>query len=207
MSIGEKIYNLRKKNNLSQEDLAGVLNVSRQTISKWETGESLPDFDKIVPLCDYFKIRTDDLLKGTLEEIEEIEREDETEQKRKKAFVICSCIAILTLIIVLSVIFEETGSDTLDGIVVTTGFGLIGIILVYYFITKPIINEKPKRRVEQTKIKLIHSIVMSITFIMYFVISFTFRNWSTSWLIFFIGALISKIVRLCLMLGSEDNEE
>ncbi len=38
--VGEKIYNLRKKKNLSQEDLASILNVSRQTISKWETGES-----------------------------------------------------------------------------------------------------------------------------------------------------------------------
>ena len=41
MNIGEKIYNLRKKKNMSQEELASVLNVSRQTISKWETGGSL----------------------------------------------------------------------------------------------------------------------------------------------------------------------
>ena len=39
LNLGEKIYNLRKKRNLSQEDLASILNVSRQTISKWETGE------------------------------------------------------------------------------------------------------------------------------------------------------------------------
>lgn len=42
MSIGEKIYNLRKEKNMSQEDLANILNVSRQTISKWETGLSFP---------------------------------------------------------------------------------------------------------------------------------------------------------------------
>ena len=60
MNIGEKIYNLRKKKNMSQEDLASVLNVSRQTISKWETGESNPDIDKIVPLCNFFEISTDE---------------------------------------------------------------------------------------------------------------------------------------------------
>ena len=64
MNIGEKIYNLRKKKNLSQEDLASILNVSRQTISKWETGESNPDIDKIVPLCNFFEISTDEFLKG-----------------------------------------------------------------------------------------------------------------------------------------------
>lgn len=63
MNIGEKIYNLRKKKNMSQEELASVLNVSRQTISKWETGESNPDIDKIVPLCNFFEISTDEFLK------------------------------------------------------------------------------------------------------------------------------------------------
>lgn len=65
MSIGEKIYSLRKSKNMSQEDLANVLNVSRQTVSKWETGESNPDIEKIVPLCDFFDISTDELLKGS----------------------------------------------------------------------------------------------------------------------------------------------
>ena len=55
MSIGERLYNLRKERNLSQEDLANELGVSRQTISKWETGESSPDFDKIIPICDFPK--------------------------------------------------------------------------------------------------------------------------------------------------------
>lgn len=50
---------------MSQEDLANVLNVSRQTVSKWETGESNPDIEKIVPLCDFFDISTDELLKGS----------------------------------------------------------------------------------------------------------------------------------------------
>ena len=48
--IGEKLLELRKKKGLSQEEVAQELNVSRQTISKWETDQSTPDFDKIIPL-------------------------------------------------------------------------------------------------------------------------------------------------------------
>ena len=54
MTIGERLLKLRKERNLSQEELANVLDVSRQTISKWETDQTTPDFDKIVPLCEYW---------------------------------------------------------------------------------------------------------------------------------------------------------
>ena len=43
MNLGNSLFNARKKSGLSQEDVAGKLGVSRQTISKWETGETLPD--------------------------------------------------------------------------------------------------------------------------------------------------------------------
>ena len=43
MNLGNSLFNARKKSDLSQEDVAGKLGVSRQTISKWETGETLPD--------------------------------------------------------------------------------------------------------------------------------------------------------------------
>ncbi len=70
MKINEKIYSLRKEHHLSQEELADKIGVSRQTVSKWELGESCPDFDKIVPLCEVFGITSDELLtdKKTQEE-------------------------------------------------------------------------------------------------------------------------------------------
>ena len=51
MSLGERLLDLRKKKGLSQEEIAGLLDVSRQTVSKWETDQSTPDFDKIIPIC------------------------------------------------------------------------------------------------------------------------------------------------------------
>ncbi len=61
MSIGNKIYELRVSNNLSQSDLADRLDVSRQSVSKWETDSSIPDLDKLIKMCDIFNVSLDDL--------------------------------------------------------------------------------------------------------------------------------------------------
>ena len=63
MTLGEKIIDLRKKRGLSQEDLAITLGVSRQAVSKWETGEAKPDTDKVIALAEYFEVTTDWLLR------------------------------------------------------------------------------------------------------------------------------------------------
>ena len=62
MTIGEKIAHLRIANNMSQEKLATLLNISRQSISKWESGESLPQIENVLELSTLFKISTDELL-------------------------------------------------------------------------------------------------------------------------------------------------
>ena len=70
MILANKIINLRKKCAWSQEDLAEKMNVSRQSISKWESGQSVPDLDKILKLCQIFGVSTDYLLKDEIEEFE-----------------------------------------------------------------------------------------------------------------------------------------
>lgn len=62
MNLGEKIYELRNENNLSQGDLADALQVSRQSISKWENNMAVPDLDKLIKLCDIFVISLDELV-------------------------------------------------------------------------------------------------------------------------------------------------
>ena len=73
MNIGEKLFELRKSKNLSQEEVAEKLNVTRQTVSKWETNQSTPDFDKILPLCELFEISTEELLTGNNKENNNVE--------------------------------------------------------------------------------------------------------------------------------------
>jgi transcriptional regulator with XRE-family HTH domain len=66
MPLSQKIQNLRKERNLTQEALADQLNVSRQALSKWELGVSTPEADKIVQLSEYFNVSTDYLLKENI---------------------------------------------------------------------------------------------------------------------------------------------
>ena len=65
MTFSDKLIALRKKAGWSQEELAERLNVSRQSVSKWESAQSMPDIDKILQLSSLFSVTTDCLLKDT----------------------------------------------------------------------------------------------------------------------------------------------
>ena len=67
MTLGEKIYRIRIERGLSQEAFGEMLNVSRQSVSKWETDQSLPELDKIVAISEMFEVSTDYLLKESEE--------------------------------------------------------------------------------------------------------------------------------------------
>ncbi len=68
MEFNNKLYELRKKRGYSQEELANRLNVSRQTVSKWEVGESTPDMEKLVAISDLFEVSLDELVKDKVPE-------------------------------------------------------------------------------------------------------------------------------------------
>lgn len=67
MALSEKLYALRKRSGLSQEQLAEELNVSRQAISKWESGRAVPESDKLLALSRYFSVSLDELMKDEAE--------------------------------------------------------------------------------------------------------------------------------------------
>lgn len=68
MEFSKKLYELRKQKGISQEELADRLDVSRQTLSKWELGTSTPDTEKLVMISDYFEISLDELVLGKKQE-------------------------------------------------------------------------------------------------------------------------------------------
>lgn len=76
MILADKIILLRKRNGWSQEELAERLDVSRQAVSKWEGGLSVPDLNKIIGMSTLFGVSTDYLLKDSLEEITPSETQD-----------------------------------------------------------------------------------------------------------------------------------
>ena len=87
MFLADKIINLRKKAGWSQEELAGRLGVTRQSISKWEGAQSVPDIEKIVQLSRLFSVTTDYLLKDELEEPEPVLVTDaETQENPEKTY-------------------------------------------------------------------------------------------------------------------------
>lgn len=70
MDFNNKLYELRKQKGLSQEELANRLNVSRQTVSKWEVGESAPDMEKLAAISELFDISLDELVLNKVPEKE-----------------------------------------------------------------------------------------------------------------------------------------
>lgn len=85
MNLGENLLKARKRMSLSQEDVAEKLGVSRQTISKWELDETLPDIRQSKKLATLYKLSLDELIEFDID-LKEIERiiENTTEEKQEK---------------------------------------------------------------------------------------------------------------------------
>ncbi len=81
MKFSEKLQKLRKENKMSQEQLADQLEVSRQAVSKWESGQTYPEMDKLISLCKLFKCSLDDLTNDEVKEIRPNEKEKVTMNK------------------------------------------------------------------------------------------------------------------------------
>ena len=81
MILADKIIDLRKKNGWSQEELAEHLGVSRQSVSKWESAQSIPDMGRIVQMSELFGVSTDYLLKDSMEKVEASEVTEEAAEE------------------------------------------------------------------------------------------------------------------------------
>ena len=84
MNIGDKIKTAREENKLTQTQASESLMVSRQTISNWENGKSLPDILSVIRMSELYKISLDELLKGDKTMIEKIEKDVEMSKTEKK---------------------------------------------------------------------------------------------------------------------------
>lgn len=158
MLLSEKIMQLRKKNGWSQEDLANQLDVSRQSVSKWEAGASIPDLNKILKLSEIFGVSTDYLLKEELEDSEAVKvevPEEHYEERRVSAemaneyMTLCKekgkrisigtvlCILSPIVLLLLAGLTETAGVGLSEEVAVGVGllalFGCISIA-VYIFI-------------------------------------------------------------------------
>lgn len=104
MKFGENLYNLRKMAKMSQEKLAEKMNVTRQSVSKWENGESYPEMQKIMKLCDIFHCKINDLVHENMVDIDSLDEDIKMsvvkfkEEKQKKIKGISKAIYVLARI-------------------------------------------------------------------------------------------------------------
>lgn len=96
MSLGENLQYLRKKDNITQEQLAEQLEVSRQSVSKWESDATYPEMEKLIQLCQLFHCTMDDLVQGTIKDIHIEDKEEyDTHMNQFSKFVSLSVGLIL----------------------------------------------------------------------------------------------------------------
>ena len=147
MKFGENLYNLRKNAKMSQEKLAEKMSVSRQSISKWENGESYPEMDKILKLCNIFHCKINDLVHEDLTDINSLDEEiimSVVKFNEKKQNQVKSLSNVISLI------------GKIGGIVlkVAIPFIIIAMLLIPYLVTNVEIQEN-KLSFKTDNIKLI----------------------------------------------------
>ncbi len=214
MNIGEKLFELRRQKNLSQEEVADKLNVSRQTVSKWETNQSVPDFDKIMPLCELYGIGVEELLTGKKPEqkAEMAQEEDiptKNEVRRKSAEVVSTSVFlyIFSIVIVIIGIPVLNWNPILVSSVFLLIIGFATARIIKHYMSIPKFEETKEERKQNQMMKEINGIIGMLCTVLYFVISFSTMAWHVTWVIFIIDGLLCQVVKLFFMLKEEKIDE
>lgn len=139
MNVGARIKKYREKQNISQDELALKVFVSRQTISNWETNKSYPDIKSLIMLSNIFHVTLDDFIKGDIEEMKRIVSKEKIEK-----FNIMSYIFLVEMLIVM---FSAYPLFTLDGYI---GVIIWALFFVITFVTAIVIEKFKKKNDIQT---------------------------------------------------------
>lgn len=135
MEIGKKLKETRMKANLTQEQVAAELFVSRQTISNWENEKSYPDIISIIKLSDLYSISLDELLKGDQKMIEHLEVSTNVVKSNKK--LIGAIFINITLLLTLLIIADFT-PNSIYLIACVFCLEVIGVAFLLYQIVRKI---------------------------------------------------------------------
>ncbi len=204
MTIGERLLKLRREKNISQEELANELDVSRQTVSKWETDQSQPDFDKIIPLCEYFGITSDELLTGN-SNIKEAKQENV-----KSNFARNIAIAVMMYIFAVLAIILFAAQFNLPIVGLSIFLALCAMstgLLVYNGIYYSRESEEKRSTKKDTLCKQVIGIVDTLFVTIYLIVSFATMAWHITWIIFLILGVVDEIIKLLFNLKEVEKEE
>lgn len=130
MKLSERLTELRKEKNLSQAELADALNISRQSVSLWENGSTVPALDKLQFLAEFYGVTLDELFcsvekKQNLQEQNPTPQTAEEKRKRKWIYLCAAAVVVMLLIAVLIAaidhkedVKEPVSIDDIQGIVI-----------------------------------------------------------------------------------------
>lgn len=141
MNIGDKIKNAREENKLTQAQVSESLMVSRQTISNWENGKSLPDILSVIRMSELYKISLDELLKGDKAMIEKMEKDAET-MKTEKKIIKCAWIFILAGVVILTLTNVFEGNPVLEFLNGAIPWVLLGLTFLFWILS---LNRQDKK--------------------------------------------------------------
>lgn len=130
MSLGENLQFLRKRENITQEQLAEQLDVSRQSVSKWESDTSYPEMDKLLQLCNMFHCSMDDLVQGNIRDINISNKSDYDDQMNSFSKFVSLGVAII--LFGLSIAFLIYGMNYFLGDIIKED--IIGLVF-FIFVT------------------------------------------------------------------------
>ena len=147
MNIGERIYELRRKNSMSQEDLAEKMNVSRQSISKWESSQSVPEVEKIIQLSNIFNVSTDWILKG---ENSKKQKSQSNKNNLKSVQTVSTALNYIGFVIGTFILFEK---QAVWAVAVPIVFSILSLA-IYFAVYSDSENTDEKKQSLNTFIKL-----------------------------------------------------
>ena len=146
MKIGKYLQKLRKEKNLTQEQLAEKMNVSRRTVSRWETGSNMPDLDILLELSDFYEVDLREILRGerksermneelkeTVLQVADYSSEEKTRLLRRMHWLFIAGLAGILAFIIIDLLGLDTTSPYKEigsfGLGLSFGMIIMGVIL------------------------------------------------------------------------------
>lgn len=137
MNLGNNLITLRKRDNISQEELAEKLDVSRQAVSKWESGSGYPETEKLIRLCEIFNCSMDALIKGKIETENNIDLNEYDKSMKSFGKGISLGVFLILLGVTLLILFLGKSSD-INNIEEREIFISVSTLLIFVLFSVPL---------------------------------------------------------------------
>ena len=142
--IGAFLKELRKEKNITQEQLADEMRVSRRTVSRWETGSNMPDLDILIDISEFYDVDLKDILNGqrksdnmdkelkdTVLKAAEYSNDDKEKMIKRFHFMFLSALVFLTVAVVTMFLLTGPVSDIVNGVCIGVGYGMVVLGVIF----------------------------------------------------------------------------